>query len=356
MTHVIHATVGPTGLRRLSDLSLATRPPGFVRLCRGPLPLMCLGLLFLNCQTVPVELIPVPQNAAESLVPGTYEVDLAAAGYNWTYALHVPTQSGDGPASPLVVLLHGSGEDGATHLAFNGWIDKSESAGFVIAAPDALPLDPYQPPNLLTNPRFWNAEQPYLDARRRAVDDPVFFDALLDDIATRVNIDPDRVYLAGHSGGGGMVFRLAAQRSQIWAAVATLASPCFQVDPTPSRAVPTLFISGTLDPILPLGGGRLDYLWLHRDTPPVLDIIGKWAAVLGCDGEPVERREGALRILAFGGCSEEAPFTAILIEGHGHRWPGGSTPFFPESLVGPTTLELYATEVIWRFFEEAGRR
>lgn len=315
----------------------------------------CLAILSFSCQSARLDLIRILPTTEGTLPAGTYQIELRAAGYAWTYVLHVPDGPATGQAAPLVLLLHASGEDGATQLALNGWIEKSESAGFVIAAPDALPLDPDQPTDLLTDPRFWNAEQPYLDPRRRAVDDLAFFDALLDDIPSRVNIDLDHVFLAGHSGGGGMVFRLAAERAERFAAAATLASPCFQVDPSPSRAVPTLFMVGTSDPILPMNGGRLDFLWLHRDTPPVLKIADKWASVLGCTDEPVERTEDGLTILEYGGCSDGAAFRTILIEGHGHRWPGGETPFVPEFLVGPTTDSLNATDAIWAFFEEVSR-
>ncbi|MCZ6698979.1 MAG: alpha/beta hydrolase [Planctomycetota bacterium] len=316
--------------------------------------LVFLGLLSGNCQTTPLDFVSVPPGDDGLLAPGTYALQLGAAGNDWTYLLHVSAPTAGGQLAPLLILLHGSGEDGKTSLVNNGWIEKSESAGFVIAAPSGLPLEPDQKPNFITNPRFWNAEQPYLTARRRAVDDLAFFDALLMDIQTRANIDPDRIFLAGHSGGGGMVFRLAAERAEQFAAVAVLSSPCFQVDPAPSRAVPMLFIVGTLDPILPLDGGSQNLFWLQRNSPPVLDIVGKWATALGCT-HPSERQEGALKILDFGGCSDGATFRTILIEGHGHRWPGGETPFFPDLLIGPTTSELNATDTIWEFFEEVSR-
>ena len=210
-----------------------------------------------SCDTLQDSVAPAASiMGARELTPGTHVVDLAAAGHDWKYTIHVPGHPRLDPAAPLVIVLHGSGEDGYTHLVLNGWIEKSESAGFCVAAPDGLALDPDRPANLLANPTFWNAEQPYLTDRRRAIDDLAFFDALLDDIAARTPIDSKRIFVTGHSGGAGMAFRLAAQRSERFAGMAAVASPCWQNDPSPAKAVPSLFIVGTLDPIVPSGGGK----------------------------------------------------------------------------------------------------
>ena len=310
-----------------------------------------------SCDTLQDSVAPAASiMGARELTPGTHVVDLAAAGHDWKYTIHVPGHPRLDPAAPLVIVLHGSGEDGYTHLVLNGWIEESESAGFAVAAPDGLALDPDQPANLLTNPTFWNAEQPYLTDRRRAIDDLAFFDALLDDIAARTTIDPKRIFVTGHSGGAGMAFRLAAQRSERFAGMAAVASPCWQNDPRPAKAVPSLFIVGTLDPIVPSGGGNQNILWLQRTTPPVSEILAKWGTALGCTGETLETRANGLRTIEFRDCALGAPFEAILVEGHGHRWPGGGTPMFPEFLIGPTTNHFDATAAIWQFFDRVSHR
>ena len=42
------------------------------------------------------------------------------------------------------------------------------------------------------------------------------------------------------------------------------------------------------------------------------------------------------------------------IEGGGHTWPGGYQ-YLPEWIIGKTSLELNASEGIWRFFETKKR-
>lgn len=48
---------------------------------------------------------------------------------------------------------------------------------------------------------------------RNQPDDVAFVEALLDDLATVVNVDPKRVYATGISNGGMMCYRLAAELS-----------------------------------------------------------------------------------------------------------------------------------------------
>ena len=42
--------------------------------------------------------------------------------------------------------------------------------------------------------------------------------------------------------------------------------------------------------------------------------------------------------------------TVLLLEGHGHQWPG-SKSLLPESTLGPNTSKLNATDELWDFFK-----
>jgi len=41
----------------------------------------------------------------------------------------------------------------------------------------------------------------------------------------------------------------------------------------------------------------------------------------------------------------------IAVIGGGHTWPGG-LQYLPESIIGKTSREFNASEVIWQFFKE----
>src|SRR5262249_53997109 len=143
------------------------------------------------------------------------------------------------------------------------------------------------------------------------------------------NIDTKRVYATGHSSGGGMAFVLGLTRWQKFAAIAVVASPFAGGIPNLGIAMPTLYIQGTADPIVPISGGA-GYL---GSIVPTLDTsLSGWAGVLGCAGQPrtVVSHDNGVEISNFAGCVSSVPFEVMLVDGMGHRWPGGSVPDAPD--------------------------
>jgi len=53
----------------------------------------------------------------------------------------------------------------------------------------------------------------------------------------------------------------------------------------------------------------------------------------------------------YGGCRDGVEVVLYAIEGGGHTWPGG-LQYLPESIIGRTSRDFNASEVIWQFFEE----
>jgi polyhydroxybutyrate depolymerase len=299
---------------------------------------------------------PASNTVEPELVTGLQTRALRVDARDWSYSMSLPAGQPPTNGWPLVLILHGSGERGRDHLEGNGWIPKAEQARFVALAPDAQPLEPKLSPHPLFNPRIWNAGQPYLTPARAAIDDISFFAALLDQVATRIPIDPTRVYVVGHSSGGAMAFRLVAERAETFAAACVLASACWVSDPQPAVRVPTLYIVGTADPLQPLEGGSQHLLWLNRTTPPVTEILAGWARAMSCDPQiTVLTEDNDLLVSNFGSCADATSLLAIFVKGLGHRWPGGSTPRLPNMLVGPTANSFNATDAIWEFFESKSR-
>ena len=143
-----------------------------------------------------------------------------------------------------------------------------------------LPPDPDRPPKFMTNPPRWNdGSVPPTPELRSDADDVGFLTAVIDDVIARGPADPRRVYVAGFSNGAGMAFRLAAERADRVAALAAVAGYCW-TDAWPVRPVPTLYLSGAADPIVPPRGGEVRLPWGNRlvRRPPVAATLEKWAA------------------------------------------------------------------------------
>lgn len=290
--------------------------------------------------------------------PGTHRLTVRSGGYDRAAMVHIPP--GYDPARPpaLVLGLHGGGGDGARFLTGNGWADLADAEGFVVVAPDGLPARPGLPAAFRTNPRVWNSGQlPGLSPRSR-IDDVAFLGELLDALRTRVPHDPGRVFVAGHSMGAGMGFRVAEELSDRVAALATVAGVVANPRPDPKRPVPTLYIIGTEDPLLPPEGGESKTPWGTRRTPPVAEYLATWAGANGCDtGGTVVSDAAGLRTVAYRPKAGSGPeLTAVYVEGHGHAWPGGTAHGLPERVLGPITGRLDATARMWEFFRSVPPR
>ncbi|HUR55685.1 MAG TPA: PHB depolymerase family esterase [Gemmataceae bacterium] len=275
-------------------------------------------------------------------------ITLSVGGAAREYLLFVPP--GEPSPRPLVVFLHGAGGTAEWADGETGWSALAGREGFALALPEGTPPHPDKPPKFLTNPRRWNdgSPSPVGDA-----DDVAFLAAVVDDATHRTPIDANRIYLSGFSNGAGMTFRAAAGLDR-FAAVAPVAGLCWVAGPRLVRPVPTLYLVGSSDPLIPLRGGDVRSPWLHRIVrrPPVADSLERWAAGLGCDVIPrVESDADGVRVEVYPGPVE---FRSVVIDGLGHHWPGGKGRL-TEKIGGKPSDKLDATAEVWRFFHRHSR-
>jgi polyhydroxybutyrate depolymerase len=181
--------------------------------------------------------------------------------------LKAPSSLEDGELYPLVMVLHGYGASGFVQQAYFGAYPLATSSGtaFVIA-PDGT-VDG-------TGKQFWNADPLCCDFGNTGVDDVAYLGGILDDIlASDWPIDPERVFLIGHSNGGYMSYRMACERSDIIAAIAPLAGNAASAASscTPDRPVNVLHMHGTADDVVPFTG-----------TTGADPSVRQWAQKNGC--------------------------------------------------------------------------
>jgi polyhydroxybutyrate depolymerase len=312
-------------------------------------------------------------------------IALEVGGTRREYLLFVPRNEGfTSPARlPLVVFLHGTGATAEWADDETGWSRLAAREGFALALPQALSPHPDQPPKFLTNPPRWQ------DAT--GTEDVTFLAAAMNDAASRAGADPSLVFVCGFSNGAAMAFRVAAELAERVAAIAPVAGHCRLPDPRPARPVPTLYVVGSADPLIPLHGGDVRNPWEHRYVrrPPIVETLEKWARAIGC--EPVPRKDeggrtsgkdeggrtsgkdeggrmkdeqktepeagsdssfiphtSSLRVDTYPG---PVPFRSVVIEGLGHHWPGGKGQF-NHRIAGPPSDTANGTELVWEFFKQ----
>ena len=254
--------------------------------------------------------------------PGTAEHVVQAAGLARTFLLHVPPNRPRrlqrAVAYPLVIVLHGSGADGETVRRMSRMDTLADSKRFLVAYPNGTT-------GRLGFRSDWNAGECCGSAESRNVDDVAFIRALIENVASRMPVDRDRIYVAGFSDGGRMTYRVACEMGAQIAAVAVVSGSLAFAHCVPSRPVPVIAFHGTSDEDVP-------YADTSYSTParPPLPASGAlppairfWAAANGCKAESLRRRAPHVTQATFDRCTGDVTF--YTIEGGAHAWPGGAS-------------------------------
>jgi len=198
----------------------------------------------------------------------------------------VPAGYDDAVPTPLIVQLHGYGSSGEGQLRYMRIGDLADDYGFITVAPDGTREEEgRQAP-------FWNASSACCNFQGSTVDDVGYLKSLIDEISSRWTVDPDRIYLVGHSNGGFMSYRMAYEHPGTVAAIASLAGATERAERTaPEAPVHVLQIHGTDDQVIEYGGGGFGP---EDDTyPSALYSVRQWAGYNGCDtaGQAREMRD-----------------------------------------------------------------
>lgn len=308
---------------------------------------------------------PSRTGATQTLRAGLRAGSLFTGGRLRTWTLYVPPGLDRTRHTPLVVVLHGSGSSGARCLVDNGWMQEADRRGFIVAAPDGLPVLPDAPADAVANPTLWNEGRLRNAGPRTAIDDVAFIEAMLDRLGADLPIDRQRTYVAGVSNGGSMAFRLAAEASDRFAALVVAASVPWTAE-RPERPMPTLVIVGTEDRLVPLRGGIVRSQWFKEVRPPLRPMLYRWARALGMrtpvittviDDENVLIEDWAANPAdSSPGTSAPTPMTVVYVKGYGHGWPGGVGAGLPRNAAGPTAQAVDATRLAWEFFARSPAR
>jgi predicted peptidase len=168
----------------------------------------------------------------------------AAAGRDMPYRLFVPQNYDAAPGAPLVVALHGFGGD--QDYFFKSMPDLPalcEQYGFILVAPMGLATDGWYgaPLEIPGNaPRSSGAPPP---TPSRTAEQESTYRALSEAdvmnvvglVRAEYHIDPQRIYLMGHSMGGFGTWWLGQKYAQLWAAIAPMSGVLPDVDYRLSR-------------------------------------------------------------------------------------------------------------------------
>ena len=233
-----------------------------------------------------------------------------AARTRLTHAeLQLPPGSGPSQRRPLVLLLHGFGDDGANFAASSGWAAFAERQGIAWLSPDGS-LDS-------SGKRFWNAGASCCNFDQTPVDHVAELRRALEAALATGAIDPERVFAVGFSNGGFMAHRLGCELDGLVKAVVSIAG----AGPQPPQSCPAtaplrvLEVHGDADPVVSYEGGRVFRQGRQREHLSAARTASDWAARLGCEAQPQPVRDldfeanlpgDETRVVRFAGCRRGA--------------------------------------------------
>ena len=169
------------------------------------------------------------------------------------YQLFVPSTYDASSAAPLIVLLHGLGSNPGQVIRYQGIVDEAENRGYIVVAPFGY------------NSHGWYGSLGQDDAfaarfrrgRPASEPDPENLGELSEKdvlnvlalIREEYSIDENRIYLMGHSMGGGGTLYLGMKYPDIWAGLAPMAPAIYgdagQIEKI--KSTPVIIIQGEKD-------------------------------------------------------------------------------------------------------------
>ena len=244
-----------------------------------------------------------------------------------TFRLHTTASS----YYRFVIAYHGSHSSGEA-LANDtdiGLRSLADQKGFILACPNGVGGG-------------WNC---LIGAVSGADDDVAFTRAMIDLFCNSYHADPDRVFVAGVSAGGYLVYRLAMESPDKIAAAGVVVGglgiysvngvPVMTDIPKPAAPVSLMHICGLKDPGARYGG----FQFPKNKVLPVPTSIGVFVASNRCLAAPKEKYDKKYRIrrVRYGECDAGTEVELVVFEKLGHVWPVASNG-------------LSASQTLWEFF------
>ena len=275
--------------------------------------------------------------------------EIEVDGKKFTYRTYLP--KGMRKAAPLVIVMHGSGQNGSQIRLETGYgFDRlADQYGFGVVYPSASSFD-------------WNDCSKVGDFKvdGRELDHVKLLTLLADKLIAENGFDPKRVFATGVSSGGFMSLRLAVEAPTRFRAVAAVSANLPVADnfkcTTTGTSTSVMLMNGTKDPIVHYDGGETSLLGLFykggilkssRESARFfanLNQIGDAPLISNEEKSNVERALWRSDRTSEG--KKEVELVTIVGGGHGMPQAYWKRP----RLLGPSPMTPNGPALIWDFF------
>ena len=280
-------------------------------------------------------------------------INLTIDGNIRSFVIYIPIGYNNAGKMPLIFAIHGG--SGTPEGMIN-------IANFkTIADRDKVVL--VYPAGVQNN---WNDGRPTIP-NQLGINDVLFFNQLCDYMINNYSVDGAKIYATGISNGGFMSSRLGCELSNRIAAIAvdaaTIEATTIAPNCNPGRSVPAIYIHGTTDPLVPFTGGQMTAggtaggkILSH------FQAIDKWITINGCNTTPtiadlpnIANDGTTIKQRVYSGGTNGSEVVSYVVLNGGHTWPQGYQ-YLNEAIIGKTSQDMNACEVIWTFFKRFKRQ
>src|SRR6478735_8821470 len=270
-----------------------------------------------------------------------------------SFRVYIPKGLRRTTRAPLLLALHGCTQTGLDFAAGTRFNDLADTHKFIVVYPDQAVTHHAQ--------RCWNWFRS--GHQLRAAGEPAILAGIVRQVVQESNrwrVNPDRIYAAGISAGGGMALVLAATYPELFAAVGVHSAPPFRTAtgpadaiaamqgagqaPTPAAPLPPMIIfQGTADGTVRASNAeRIAGQWLESQPA---GTVGKGRQTRKDPPRTTSGRGARPHRVTRWSAQRRVQLELWVVEGLGHAWSGGSTQGSYSDIRGPR-----ASTQMWRFF------
>jgi predicted peptidase len=180
----------------------------------------------------------------------------APTGEEMKYTLYVSSKVKPDVPAPLIVALHGLGGD-SNFIVRGRLVDLAEEGGYIVVGPMG-----YNVSGWYGSPVIALGNQPTRPNLTELSELDVL--TVLQMARSQFNVDPNRIYLVGHSMGGAGTIFLGQKHADYFAAIAAIAPAAFMMQrdqkdvlaPIQAAQLPIMITQGDKDPVVPPANTR----------------------------------------------------------------------------------------------------
>jgi polyhydroxybutyrate depolymerase len=296
--------IGTVSCSRLAPTPTPTFTP---TLTSTPMPTSTLTPIPSPTPTSTKTSLPTPTPISEPTIqPGNYTRSVKIGSWGRSYYLHIPSNISSLRPAPVVFAFHGNTMTNSDMEAYTGFTTIANQYGFLIIYPQGVFSS-------------WNAGGCCGGAMDENIDETAFVRWILSDLETLAPIDPKRIYATGFSLGGMLVYRLACEMSDTFAAIAPVSGRLYYNPCQPQQPVSVIHIHGLSDPVVPyVESGIPDVSGFI--PPPIEQGIATWAQLDGCTSSPQIEKQDIVTHTVYSSCKSGTAVELYTLDGLEHAW------------------------------------